>query len=316
MMVSHEAGAALPGGLVPLDIEPAPGRLTLSRGTERLADAVGQALAMSGHEAEPGTPRFALRPAATPIGWEAYLWSDEAAQLLESGSFRVRWGRGEAMLRVGAWSRVRCPALGTRRERLRVRSVTPVVARASSSRPSTRGLLVELARRIRVDAAGLDDVRTLHETSDAGGRWEVMLEAPPLAAWLLRIGATMGLGAHARLGFGVVHVDDVIAESTATPPPARPSAPRQQQRPRARPPRGIEGPWFVTPHAVRRYQERRGPEMTYERARARLILESSAARFVRVDTTGAQIWRSPTGLEMVVGAGTGDRPALMTVVQT
>lgn len=67
---------------------------------------------------------------------------------------------------------------------------------------------------------------------------------------------------------------------------------------------GATGNWFVTPHAVQRYQQRVEPGLTYEQALARLIDLSNTARYVKTyerdpDSpsekyrNGYELWRGP-----------------------
>lgn len=86
---------------------------------------------------------------------------------------------------------------------------------------------------------------------------------------------------------------------------------------RARQPRPltIPGKWFVTPHAVRRYQSRVG-ETSYEHALAALIRLSYSAHRVRPLRDGCALYRSgrPLRLRFVVSEKTtGGLPQLLTV---
>lgn len=78
----------------------------------------------------------------------------------------------------------------------------------------------------------------------------------------------------------------------------------------------ISGRWFVTPHAVHRYQERVRRGLTYEQALAELINAAESARFVRDTRDGLQLWRAgkPTRARLIVGPGEGGRMALVTVL--
>lgn len=81
----------------------------------------------------------------------------------------------------------------------------------------------------------------------------------------------------------------------------------------------IDGPWFVTPHAVRRFIERVAPGMTYEEAIATLIRASKEAKLVRTDHhPGVDVYRTPRvsgrgGMRMWVSRRGPGAPQLMTV---
>lgn len=58
----------------------------------------------------------------------------------------------------------------------------------------------------------------------------------------------------------------------------------------------ISGPWFVTPHAVRRYAERvlgcaQISERVFQRARSEIITDIQQARFVRTLESGADLYQ-------------------------
>jgi len=77
----------------------------------------------------------------------------------------------------------------------------------------------------------------------------------------------------------------------------------------------IRGPWFVTPHAVRRYTRRYARRLDYEAARDQLVDLCARARYVR-PSHGGELWRGPRPLRLrlVVGRGEGERRALVTVL--
>lgn len=55
----------------------------------------------------------------------------------------------------------------------------------------------------------------------------------------------------------------------------------------------IHGPWFVSPHAVRRCIERLHPSFNYEQARDWLIKASKSAHYIRPSSQGrGEIWRA------------------------
>lgn len=92
----------------------------------------------------------------------------------------------------------------------------------------------------------------------------------------------------------------------------------------------IAGPFFVGPHALRRYvqatqlvsEARAAQILADERARARVLAELvddvSGAHEVRATRDGCALWRGPRPrrLRYIVGPGEGERPALVTVLPT
>lgn len=127
------------------------------------------------------------------------------------------------------------------------------------------------------------------------------------------------------------------------PEPAReeqgafPRLVREESRAPHRQHHGAQGRFFVTPHAVQRYQERYFPDMSYERARDDLIRITSAGS-KKADYRGIgklremwpeaqlEIWRGPrigtharqdrrSRLRFIVGyASGGDLPQVVTVL--
>ena len=73
------------------------------------------------------------------------------------------------------------------------------------------------------------------------------------------------------------------------------------------------GRWFVTPHAVRRYQER-VERCSYDTALSALIRHSESAHRVK-PWKGATLYRSgkPQRLRFIVREGGPDLPVLLTV---
>lgn len=78
----------------------------------------------------------------------------------------------------------------------------------------------------------------------------------------------------------------------------------------------VAGRWFISPHAVRRYQRRVAPGLSYEQALADLVRLSTDAHHVRTLATGLDLWRGPKPqrLRCYVGQGTGALPVLVTVL--
>lgn len=58
------------------------------------------------------------------------------------------------------------------------------------------------------------------------------------------------------------------------------------------------GPWFVSPHAVRRYCERIRPGIAYGQALGELIDQCQAAHFVKTRHDFVQEWRGPKPLRL------------------
>lgn len=77
----------------------------------------------------------------------------------------------------------------------------------------------------------------------------------------------------------------------------------------------IDGPWFITPHAVQRYIERCRPRASYEEALHELVELSRGAVRKKTLESGAELWRGPKPLRlrMVVDRGNGGAPQLVTV---
>ena len=87
---------------------------------------------------------------------------------------------------------------------------------------------------------------------------------------------------------------------------------------------GAVGPWFITPHAVRRYIKRVARGLSYNRALATLIHEGTQARFVKVapypSATGqpVELWRGKRPLRLrfyVTHNPSLPRPSLITVMK-
>lgn len=72
------------------------------------------------------------------------------------------------------------------------------------------------------------------------------------------------------------------------------------------------GKWFITPHAVRRYQERIDPTLTYNEALTALIRHSEKARRVKHWRDNLTLYRSgkPQRLRFLVAE---DGSTLVTV---
>lgn len=83
----------------------------------------------------------------------------------------------------------------------------------------------------------------------------------------------------------------------------------------------IAGRWFVTPHAVRRYQERHRPDASRVQALAELALWSEVAEMSGHTRDGREEWRAPAwfprSIRFVVSPSPreeGDHPQLVTVL--
>lgn len=81
---------------------------------------------------------------------------------------------------------------------------------------------------------------------------------------------------------------------------------------------GASGKFFVTPHAVHRYQERVHHGISYEKALSEIIEEAERAHYVKPYKGGAQCWRGakPMRLRLVVSPpnGKGKLPQIITVL--
>jgi len=78
----------------------------------------------------------------------------------------------------------------------------------------------------------------------------------------------------------------------------------------------IGGPFFITPHAVRRYMLRINGGIDYEHALEQLIDHTRTARRVKMLDTGAQLWRTgkPLRLRLIVDCNQPGKPQLVTVL--
>lgn len=79
----------------------------------------------------------------------------------------------------------------------------------------------------------------------------------------------------------------------------------------------VDGAWFVTPHAVRRYIERVDPSASYEGALASLVVLSTQAHPVREISPGVWQWRGPRPgrLRFRVSTHGAGLPQLVTVMR-
>lgn len=76
---------------------------------------------------------------------------------------------------------------------------------------------------------------------------------------------------------------------------------------------------FVTPHAVRRWQARIHPGVTYRQAIAEIIEALVVSTLLRTDPDGTQHWRASRRcrwgrLRMRMRPGTGELPAIVTIL--
>lgn len=81
-----------------------------------------------------------------------------------------------------------------------------------------------------------------------------------------------------------------------------------------------KGRWFISPHAVRQYQMRVEPWLSYRQALGRLIRHSMDAHHVRqLHDDGTELWRGPRPhrLRFVVAPPDSSRElrALLTVMR-
>lgn len=79
----------------------------------------------------------------------------------------------------------------------------------------------------------------------------------------------------------------------------------------------IAGRWFITPHAVKRYQRRCGGPPRYEDALSELIKLSDEAHFVKDKDLGIELWRTgkPLRMRMYVSIRGEGLPQLVTVLR-
>jgi hypothetical protein len=78
----------------------------------------------------------------------------------------------------------------------------------------------------------------------------------------------------------------------------------------------IDGPFFITPHAVWRYVERIRPGLTYERALRELIDICKGAHAVKEIEPGLSLWRGPKPRRLRLRVSTREPglPQLVTVL--
>lgn len=80
----------------------------------------------------------------------------------------------------------------------------------------------------------------------------------------------------------------------------------------------LAGELFITPHAVRQFQTRIAPWMTYEQALGAVIRELRAAGELRPTANGKAQYIRTSGVwrfRAVIGEGT-DRPAVVTILRS
>jgi hypothetical protein len=228
----------LPGGLLPLALDPCPA------GGVALADtrAVHALLTGAfGQDHNTLVPTFALLLTPTPSGWSV-LHRDRALALQWQGrSWRGHWfGRGEVRATFGACSVPYTPEFSAPGlYRVRLLAHTPVCVRNSvqdkttyphPTGPSLVGALTGgLRERLSLRRQGVEGCVRLrmveHHTetvrqrssrfSDepggflAGWRGRVVVETDALGLWLLRCAERIGLGGRVSLGFGRVELEEV-----------------------------------------------------------------------------------------------------------
>jgi hypothetical protein len=224
-------GNRLPGGLVSIELEPNTVSVTM-RETRLLHGLVSAVLGDSGIAHDERHPTFSLRPVATRLGWEVYLWSDEAAAVL-SGLCDDRHVDGRRVtVRFGEVRTVAAPVVTARgRRRLRLETVTLVSVRRSTEKgrayhhmPTSQCIKSAIGRQFQ-ERFGLEyadeDMRVEvveHKTErdesvigakfrrDTGWSGVAIVECNAVAEWLLRAAASTGLGARVGFGLGCVKV--------------------------------------------------------------------------------------------------------------
>jgi hypothetical protein len=77
----------------------------------------------------------------------------------------------------------------------------------------------------------------------------------------------------------------------------------------------VSGRFFVTPHAVARYQERVHRGISYERALGEILEAAERAHYVK-DYNGGQYWRGPKPmrLRLLVNNAIEGLPQIVTVL--
>lgn len=83
----------------------------------------------------------------------------------------------------------------------------------------------------------------------------------------------------------------------------------------------IDGRWFITPHAIRRYRERHRVDISDAQALRELTVWSEVATYSGPTRDGQEEWRSPSWFPRVIRfvvaptpRSEGDRPQLVTVL--
>lgn len=79
----------------------------------------------------------------------------------------------------------------------------------------------------------------------------------------------------------------------------------------------IAGRWFITPHAIRRYQCRYRGNIRYNQALSELIKLSEVAHFVKTINSGVELWRTgkPHRMRMIVSTRLPGQGQLVTVLK-
>jgi hypothetical protein len=236
--------ATLPGGLLPLTIDPCPpGGVALQdlRGVHALLTGA------FGKDHNTLVPNFALLLTPTPSGWSVLVRDLGTALQWQGGSWRGHWfGRGVARVTFGACSVPYTPeraAPGIYRVRLVAR--TPVVVRnslhtkATYAAPTSASLAGALEgglrERMSLRREGVEGAVRLalvsHRTRlrhSAGGKWgasgticgwegAVTVEVNELGLWLLRCAERIGLGGRVSVGFGRIELLEVSCLRLETP---------------------------------------------------------------------------------------------------
>jgi hypothetical protein len=192
------------------------------------------------------SPDFSLLcSSAAPSGWGLYVRDAERGRALAghgvAGEF---FGEHVVVEALSCATRFRSPPAPTHRSIVRVDAFTPIVIRAdggaprdhpsassiwnalTAALPARLGVVVD-RRRVKLQLLA---ARTEPAHVDIGGKiadggvvtgWHgnVVLEASPIARWLLECASRIGLGGRTAFGFGCIAVEDLPAAPDDPPPP-------------------------------------------------------------------------------------------------
>lgn len=226
----------LPGGWMELRVAPALPRPILHHEIRSLH---GMLTGLVGGHRQPD-PSFALFPyegEMAGIGWALYVPDQMTALRIASRGHYVSWQGRSVLLRCGALQRWQAPVVPDRRATLVVQTITPVIVRSSGrhgtpqhARSYTRAcesnilstLAAWLPRRCGIEHGLKIRMRFIaNDTGPAkvrlsgqygtmfGWAGTIVLEANPVAHWLLKAAEHVGLGGRVAYGFGRITVKEL-----------------------------------------------------------------------------------------------------------